>query len=160
MKIAMGADHRGREVVDRLEKLLLSQGHQVHMAMGRQAGSCDYPDVAYQVATRVAGAQAEMGILVCGTGIGMSLAANKVKGIRAAVVHDEISADMSRRHNNANVLCLPADMLGMRIIERIVSSWLSTEFEGGRHARRIRKIEAIEQGLDPTSVTDSPAMAD
>jgi len=160
MRIAVGADHRGREVVERLEKLLLSQGHQVFVAINQQSGSCDYPDMAYQVATRVAGAQAERGILVCGTGIGMSLAANKIKGIRAAVVHDEISADMSRRHNDANVLCLPADMLGMRIIERIVASWLATEFEGGRHARRIRKIEAIEQGLDPSSVTDSPALAD
>jgi ribose 5-phosphate isomerase B len=156
----MGADHRGREVVDHLEQFLLNQGHQLHVTANPKAGSCDYPDVAYQVANRVATGQADSGILICGTGIGMSMAANKIKGIRAAVVHDEISADMSRRHNDANVLCLPADMLGMRIIERIVKVWLTTEFEGGRHARRVRKVEAIEQGLDPAQVDDSRAVVD
>jgi ribose 5-phosphate isomerase B len=153
MRIAMGADHRGAEVGLHLCDMLRRQGHVVEM-MGSCDGSksCDYPDVAYPVATAVATSTADRGILVCGSGIGMCIAANKVKGIRAALVHDEVGADMSRRHNDANVLCLSADMLGLRIIDRIVRSWLVTEFEGGRHQRRVNKILAIERGQDPTSV--------
>ena len=115
---------------------------------------CDYPDMAYPVAMAVSSGQAQRGILVCGSGIGMSIAANKIKGVRAALVHDEIGAEMSRRHNDANVLCLPADLLGPRVIERIVHTWLTTDFEGGRHARRVSKIVAIEKGRSPQSVTD------
>jgi len=101
----------------------------------------------------------ERGILICGSGIGMSIAANKVGGVRAALVHDEVSADMSRRHNNANVICLPADMLGPRIIDRIVKTWLDTPFEGGRHERRVQKIAAIERGDSPSSVADNSSSA-
>jgi ribose 5-phosphate isomerase B len=115
---------------------------------------CDYPDMAYPVATAVATGDAQRGILICGSGIGMSIAANKVKGVRAALVHDEIGAEMSRRHNDANVLCLAADLLGVRLIERIIGIWLATEFEGGRHARRVSKITAIEQGHNPLHLVD------
>ena len=93
-----------------------------------------------------------MGILVCGSGIGMCIAANKVKGVRAALVHDELTAEMSRGHNDANVLCLSADLLGQRLIEKIAEVWLGTAFQGGRHERRVRKIAAIENGQDPAKV--------
>lgn len=159
MKIALGADHRGEEAVRSITALLMTQDHQV-VQLGESKGrSCDYPDMAYPVAHAVATGEADRGILVCGSGIGMSIAANKVKGIRAALVHDEVGAEVSRRHNDANVLCLPADMLGVRIIERIVAAWIRTEFEGGRHERRIRKITAIERGTDPTSADFDQAAA-
>lgn len=151
MKIALGADHRGVEAIRSITATLQSQGCQV-MALGVCTGrSCDYPDMAYPVAKAVANGEADRGILVCGSGLGMSIVANKVKGIRAALVHDEVGAEISRRHNDANILCLPADMLGVKIIDRIVMAWLRTDFEGGRHERRIQKITAIEQGLDPTA---------
>ena len=101
----------------------------------------------------VAEGRADLGLLICGTGIGMSIAANKIPGVRAAVVHDELTAQISRSHNDANVLCLSADLLGHRLIEQIVETWIKTPFEGGRHARRVHKIEAIERGEDPTTVT-------
>ena len=122
--------------------------------------TCDYPDMAYPVSTAVSTGEADRGILVCGSGIGMCIAANKVKGVRAALVHDEIGAEMSRRHNDANVLCLAADLLGARIIERIVTTWLKTDFEGGRHARRVNKIAAIEEGRSPDTVADTAAVAE
>lgn len=157
MKIAVGADHRANEVVSQVVQSLQSQGYDVQQfGCGCNSnGSCDYPDQAYPVAKAVSDGTAERGILFCGTGIGMSIAANKVAGIRAALVHDEIGARICRQHNNANVLCLSADMLGMRVIEQIVDAWLTTPFDGGRHARRIAKITAIEQGREPSSVTDA-----
>lgn len=153
MKFAIGADHRAAEVREHLARYLEQMGHQA-LPMGQCASDkpCDYPDAAYAVATAVAQGNADMGILICGTGIGMSIAANKVDGIRAALVHDEIGADMSRRHNDANVLCLSADMLGLRIIDRIVKIWIDTPFEGGRHAKRVSKITAMEQGQNPSCV--------
>jgi ribose 5-phosphate isomerase B len=93
-------------------------------------------------------------VLICGTGVGMAIAANKVKGVRAAVVHDELTAEISRSHNDANVLCMSADLLGQRLIEKIVDVWIATPFAGGRHARRVHKIEAIERGDDPASVRE------
>jgi len=153
MKIAVGADHRGTEVRAHLHESLKQQGCEViDMGSCDADKSCDYPDVAYAVATAVAAKTVQRGILVCGSGIGMSIAANKVRGVRAALVHDEIGAEMSRRHNDANILCLSADMLGLRIIDRIVEAWLGAEFEGGRHARRVEKILAIEDGKPPTVV--------
>lgn len=155
MTVAISADHRGSEAISRISLLLESHGCQVLDLSAYENKTCDYPDMAYPVAQAVATGEAKCGILVCGSGIGMSIAANKVKGVRAALVHDEIGAEMSRRHNDANVLCLPADLLGIRIIERIITCWLKTDFEGGRHARRVRKITAIEQGRDPSEVPDS-----
>src|SRR5438067_1053468 len=125
MRIALGADHRGIEVLNHLVDLLKRQGCEVRIMGACDNNSCDYPDVAYPVAKAVVTKEADRGILVCGSGIGMCMAANKVHGVRAALVHDEVGADMSRRHNDANVLCLSADMLGMRIIDRIVRGWLT-----------------------------------
>lgn len=154
MKIAIGADHRGTEILGQVTLELQSRGWQV-LELGVPADKmCDYPDMAYPVAMAISRGEAERGILVCGSGIGMSIAANKVQGVRAALVHDEIGAEMSRRHNDANVLCLPADLLGPRVIERIVHTWLTTDFEGGRHARRVDKIVAIERGHNPATLTD------
>ena len=101
---------------------------------------------AFQVGLAVSEGRAERGILICGTGIGMCIAANKVKGVRAAPCHDYITAEMSRRHNNANVLCLSADLLGEELIDRMVRIWLETDFESGRHARRVEKIIRFEEG--------------
>ncbi len=105
----------------------------------------DYPDFAFHVARSVGDGAAERGILICGTGIGMCIAANKVNGVRAAPCHDSITAEVCRRHNDANVLCLSADLLGEQLIERMVRIWLDTDFEGGRHARRIDKINKFEE---------------
>ncbi len=159
MKVAIGSDHRGTEARIHLQELLKRQGHEVVVYSVNDGKSCDYPDVAYPVSRAVADGAADRGILICGTGIGMSIAANKVAGVRAALVHDEVGADISRRHNDANILCLSGDMLGLRIIDRIVLTWLRTEFEGGRHARRISKIHAIERGQDPGSVAAGSTVA-
>ncbi len=159
MKIALGADHRGADAILAITSTLTANGH-TPIPMGVcKTRSCDYPDMAYPVAQAVSTGVADMGILVCGSGIGMSIAANKVKGIRAALVHDEVNAEVSRRHNDANVLCIPADMLGARVIERIVAAWVRTDFEGGRHERRVQKIQTIEQGLDPGSTSMDRAAA-
>jgi len=157
MKIALGADHRGAHVAQRLLERLQKEGHSVELLGELCTTSCDYPDSAYLVAKAVSDGDADRGVLICGSGIGMCIAANKVKGVRAALVSDELSAEMSRRHNDANVLCLAADLLGDRLIERIVDIWLATPFEGGRHARRVAKIAAIEQGQDPRSLQSAPA---
>ncbi len=152
MKIALGADHRGHEMKEKIAILLSEQGHSV-LDMGTNSSkSCDYPDVAYPAATAVAEGRAERGILICGSGIGMDICANKVSGIRAALCHDELTAQLSRHHNNANVLCLASDVTGEELIRRIVFSWLETQFEpGGRHERRVRKVAWIEQGKDPST---------
>lgn len=151
MKIALAADHRGHAVKEKIAILLAEQGHQV-MDMGTNSPkSCDYPDAAYPAAKAVANRQADAAILICGSGIGMDICANKIDGIRAALCHDELTAQMSRHHNNANALCLASDVLGEELIRRIVLSWLNTTFEpGGRHERRVKKIEWIEQGKDPS----------
>ncbi len=144
MKIALGADHRGRPVMDRVRATLSSQGHEI-IVFGPQEGEVsDYPDAGYPAARTVAEGKAERAILFCGSGVGMSIVANKVKGIRAALCHDELTAEMSRRHNNANVLCLAADLLGEALIQRIIDAWLVTPFEAGRHERRVSKISEYE----------------
>jgi len=128
----------------RIHSLLEQMGHEVLDFGPDSSESVDYPDFAFQVAEAVSAGKVERGVLVCGTGIGMCIAANKVKGVRAAPCHDSITVEMSRRHNNANVLCLSADLLGEELIGRIVRLWLETEFEGGRHARRVEKITRYE----------------
>lgn len=152
MKLAMGADHRGVDVLRQLCSMLEVQGYEITVLGEPEEQNCDYPDMAYVVGEAVAKGQFDRGVLICGSGIGMSIAANKIRGVRAALVHDEVSAEISRRHQDANVICLPADMLGPRIIDRIIVKWLSTEFEGGRHARRVDKIAAIEQGRTPHEI--------
>lgn len=144
MKIAIGSDHRGVEAKRRLVMSLSSQGHDVADVGTNAAESVDYPDIAYEVARRVGQGEAERGILLCGTGIGMCITANKTRGVRAAPCHDSITAEMSRRHNDANILCMSADLLGEELIERMVRIFLETPFEGGRHARRVEKIGKIE----------------
>lgn len=155
MRVAVSADHRGTSMLSHIELMLQQMGCEVVELGACSSKMSDYPDMAYPVARAVADGAADRGILVCGSGIGMCIAANKVKGVRAALVHDEIGAEMSRRHNDANVLCLAADLMGIRIIERVVQVWLNTAFEGGRHARRVAKINAIEEGRDPTLVADA-----
>ena len=154
MNIAIGADHRGVETGLGLVGRLDGQGHNVVVVHCNEGSTCDYPDAAYTVGKAVASGAADRGILLCGSGIGMSIAANKINGVRAALVGNTISAELSRRHNDANVLCLSADTLGVKAIEQIVDAWLCAEFEGGRHARRVAKIEAIERGEDPKTVGD------
>ena len=145
MKIAVGSDHRGFEVKRRVVTLLQQLGHDVTDVGTEGKESVDYPDFAFLVAAEVSNGRADRGILICGSGIGMCIAANKVKGIRAAPCHDPITAEMSRRHNDANVLCLSADLLGAELIDRMIRIWLETPFDGGRHARRVEKITRYEE---------------
>lgn len=152
MKIALGADHRGTQAVKMLADRLRSAGHEV-ILMGSISGEpCDYPESAYLVGNAIANNEVERGILICGTGLGMAMAANKIKGVRAVTAHDELTAEMGRGHNNANIMCLSADLLGQKIIEKIVDVFIATPFEGGRHDRRLKKVAAIEQGLDPSTI--------
>jgi len=144
MQIAIGSDHRGYQVKSKIIELLKRLEHTVLDVGTDDNASVDYPDIAADVARRVSSGEADRGILICGSGLGMCIAANKVPGIRAAPCHDDLTAEMSRRHNNLNVLCLSADMLGEKLIDRMVEIWLTTEFEGGRHARRVEKIEKLE----------------
>src|SRR5438445_9908248 len=145
MKIAIGSDHRGFEVKAKLIELIAKLGHEAIDAGPFSGESCDYPDIAAAVAWKVSKGEADRGILICGSGIGMCIAANKIPGIRAAPCHDDLTAEMSRRHNDLNVLCLSADMLGEKLIDRMVEIWLSTPFEAGRHARRVEKIANLEK---------------
>ncbi len=144
MKIAISCDHRGFAAKERIKKLLQESGHEVLDFGTDGQASCDYPDMAVTAANSVAEGDCERGILICGTGIGMSIAANKVRRIRAALCHDELTALLARKHNDANVLCLPADLVGDQLMRLIVNAWLNAEFEGGRHARRIEKISRYE----------------
>ena len=144
MRIAIGSDHRGVAVRNKVVQLISRLGHEVQDVGSFGNEAVDYPDVAAEVARKVSREEADRGILICGTGIGMCIAANKFPGVRAAPCHDDLTAEMSRRHNDLNVLCLSADMLGEKLIDRMVEIWLSTKFEGGRHARRVEKLTALE----------------
>ncbi|MBL8759487.1 MAG: ribose 5-phosphate isomerase B [Phycisphaerae bacterium] len=152
MKIALSADHRGAASAAQLRERLRTLGHDVALLGTISGEPTDYPIQASLVGKAIATGDAERGVLICGTGIGMCIAANKVKGVRAALAHDELTAQISRTHNDANVLCLSADLLGQRLIEKIVESWLATPFQGGRHERRLKEIAAIEEGKDPKDV--------
>lgn len=149
MKIAVGSDHRGFQVKARILAQVADLGHDSLDYGPPTPESVDYPDVGARVAQALSNGEIDRGILICGTGIGMCIVANKFPGVRAASCHDDLTAEMSRRHNNANVLCLSADLLGERLVNRMVQLWLSTEFEGGRHARRLDKITQYEQQLQP-----------
>jgi len=144
MNIAIGNDHRGIGSKQRVVDLLKSSGHTVVDLGATSAVSTDYPDYAIPVAEAVAGGSAERGILICATGHGMCIAANKVHGVRAVNCRDQVDAEMSRLHNDANVLCLSADLLSEDAMARTVKVWLDTKFEGGRHARRLDKVAAYE----------------
>lgn len=145
MKIAISSDHGGnnlrKEIIQQLEELGLS-----YKDFGPQTNdSVDYPDYAAPVTQGVASGEYDRGILICGTGIGMSIAANKVKGIRCALVHDVFSAKATRCHNDSNVLAMGERVIGPGLAREIVATWLTQEFEGGRHERRIEKISALEK---------------
>lgn len=155
MRVVIGTDHRGTHAGEHVLRTLERLGHEGYIINGECEGSCDYPEQAYLVGEEINAGNAQRGVLICGTGIGMSIAANKIKGLRAALVHDELTAQLSRSHNDANVLCLSADLLGERLIEKIMEMWMSAEFEGGRHARRVNKIRSIEEGKDPREVQDA-----
>lgn len=144
MKIALGSDHRGFLAKEKLKPLLEQLGYEIDDFGTDSPKAFDYPDVARPVAKAVAEGDSHRAILLCGTGLGVSISANKVRGIRAALCHDELTAQMSRQHNDANVLCLPADLIGEALMRRIVEVWLETAFEGGRHSRRVDKITNIE----------------
>lgn len=145
MKIAVGNDHRGVAVKQRVLGLLAELGHTVLDLGANSPASVDYPDYAIPVAEAVRSGQVDRGILICGTGHGMCIAANKVPGIRAVNCRDVIDAELSRRHNDANVMCLSADLIGEEHIDKMIRTWLVTDFEGGRHARRTDKIAAYEK---------------
>ena len=152
MKVAIASDHRGYAAKSRVLIQLKEQGHEVTDMGVNDSNSCDYTDVAYPTAHAVAAGDVDLGILIDGNGIGMSIAANKVKGVRAALCHDELTAEMARTHNDANVLCLPGDVLGDELIRRIVANYLSAAFDGsGRHNRRVRKLAMIENDQDPST---------
>jgi ribose 5-phosphate isomerase B len=144
MKVAIASDHRGYHLKERVISLLKSKGHEVLDEGPSSDASVDYPDFAALVATKVSNGEAERGILICGTGIGMAICANKFPGVRAAACADEVTAELSRRHNDLNVLCLSGDMLSSRSTERLVEVWMDAAFEGGRHQRRVEKISQLE----------------
>ncbi len=144
MKIAIGSDHAGFEAKERLREELRRAGHEI-LDMGTSGlESCDYPDFALGVARAVADRKSDRGILICGTGIGMAMTANRIRGVRAALCTDEFTAEMSRRHNDANVLCLGARVVAADKIAVLAELFLRTAFEGGRHERRIRKIDEAD----------------
>jgi ribose 5-phosphate isomerase B len=147
MKVAIACDHRGYAVKQRIAAQISDRGHEVVDFGTDSPKACDYPDYGIPAAKAVACAQADRGILIDGSGIGMSILANKMPGIRAAIVHDELTAEISRRHNNANILCFAADLLGDELIRRIIDAWLLTPFEQGRHSRRVDKLNALEKQL-------------
>ena len=144
MKIAVGADHAGYRLKGHLAGILSREGHEVEDLGASSGESVDYPDFAAAVAEKVAAGEADRGILVCGTGIGMAIAANKVDGVRAARCNDLFAARMSRQHNDVNVLTLGERVVGTGLAEEIVRTFLDTRFEQGRHARRVGKIQALE----------------
>jgi ribose 5-phosphate isomerase B len=147
MRFAIGSDHRGYHLKEQIIAMLRQKGHEVDDEGATGSESVDYPDFAALVAKKVSSGAVERGILICGTGIGMAIAANKFPGVRAAPCSDEVTAEISRRHNNLNVLCLSADMLSPRTVERMVEVWVATPFEGGRHERRVEKIHLLEKEI-------------
>lgn len=146
LKISFASDHRGVAIKGRLLQRLVDAGYEVFDEGTHDDAAVDYPDFARIVAKKVSLGEVDRGILICGTGIGMAIAANKFPGVRAAPCYDEVMIELSRRHNDVNILCLPGDLIGDRPIDDLVLMWLRTEFDGGRHARRIDKIVNLENG--------------
>lgn len=145
MKIAIGCDHGGYELKEAMKQYIEGRGAEVVDFGTYSSDSVDYPVYGQKVAEAVSQGEAELGILICGTGLGMSYVANKVKGIRCACVSDVFSAEMARLHNNANVLAFGARVVGLGLATKIVETFLGTEFEGGRHNRRVDLITAVEE---------------
>lgn len=144
MKIAIGSDHGGFSLKEIVKDYLQENDYDVTDLGCFSGESVDYPDFALKVAEKVASGEFEKGVLLCGTGIGISISANKVKGIRAALCHDHLTASLAARHNNANILCMGGRTTGPETAKDIVNAWLNTPFEGGRHLRRLDKITEIE----------------
>lgn len=151
--ILIGSDHVGFALKERLKTMLQASGYTVEDAGTHDTERCDYPDIAQRLSRRLLAGAAACGILVCGSGVGMSIAANRIPGIRAALCAHEYVAQMARRHNDANVLCLGARVVGADLAERIVTSFLTAAFEGGRHAQRVALLET------PYSCAGSPAQS-
>ncbi|MCL2005964.1 MAG: ribose 5-phosphate isomerase B [Planctomycetaceae bacterium] len=146
MKIILASDHRGLNVrATILEYLQTLQEHTVSCVDDQLSEDADYPDIAAKVAQSVSSGEVDCGILICGTGIGTCIVANKFPGVRAAPCHNEVAAELSRKHNNSNVLCLSGDLLGERSSVAVVAIWLKAPFEGGRHSVRLEKIRQIER---------------
>jgi ribose 5-phosphate isomerase B len=144
MRVALGCDHRGLNLKRLAIDVITGRGDECQDFGCHDSAAVDYPDIARTVAEAVAGGGFRFGILVCSSGIGMSMAANKVKGIRAAVCQDVYTASRTRLHNDANILCLGEDIVGPGLAREILSTFLETEFEGGRHVARLEKIKALE----------------
>ena len=154
MRIAIASDHRGFQMKNCLLQFVRDLGYEV-TDLGPETGdSVDYPDYAARVAASVVAEENDRGILICGSGIGMCIAANKFSGVRAAPCHDTVTAEFSRLHNDANIICLSADQLSEQLAEQVIRIWLTTEFEAGRHARRLGKINEIER------LTESPVASE
>jgi len=143
--LAIGSDHGGYELKEHIKKYLDEKGVEYKDFGCYDESSVDYPDIAEAVCKSINDGESENAILVCGTGIGISIAANKIDGIRAAHCHDVYSAEMTKRHNNANVICMGGRVIGRELAFKIVDAWLGAEFEGGRHQTRIDKIHALEK---------------
>jgi ribose 5-phosphate isomerase B len=144
MKVAIASDHGGIHIREEIKKLMDEMGIE-YIDLGCECEtSVDYPDYAIPVAEKVANGEVDRGILICGTGIGMTIAANKVKGIRCALCHDVYSAKLTRQHNDSNILAMGERVIGPGLAREIAKVWLTTEFEGGRHARRVEKITQYE----------------
>jgi ribose 5-phosphate isomerase B len=141
MKYFIATDHAGFAIKENVKQMLHDLGHEVEDLGTDSAERVDYPDFAHKLARAVLAEEGSFGVLICGTGIGMSLAANKHKGIRAALCHDAYTAQMARAHNDANVLCFGERVVGLGVVESILKAWNETSFEGGRHAKRVAKIE-------------------
>lgn len=141
LRIAIGSDHGGYEYKEQIAGHLKEKGYECVDVGTYSTDSCDYPVIARAVTTKITTGEADRGILICGTGIGMSIVANKVKGIRAALCGDTFSARASRAHNNSNVLCLGERVIGINLAMDIVDIWLESKFEGGRHQRRVDMME-------------------
>ena len=146
--IAVGSDHGGFELKNHILKHLEENGLEYEDIGCYDENSVDYPDIAERVCRAINNKECENGILICGTGIGICIAANKINGIRAAHCHDVYSAEMTKRHNNANVICLGGRVIGRELAFKIIDTWLNAEFEGGRHAARIEKIHILEKNND------------
>ena len=144
MKISMGCDHGGYELKETLKEYLTAQGHEVADCGCYAPERCDYPDLGAAAARKVASGECEYGIVICTTGIGISMAANKIRGIRCAHCGDVYSAEMTRRHNDANMLAIGAGMVGAFTAKKMADVFLSTDFEGGRHTARVEKLMALE----------------
>lgn len=149
MRIAIGCDHRGLNLKSKIMELLQELGHEYEDLGCYDTDSVDYPDIGAKVAQAVSQGHVDHGILICSTGIGMSMVANKLPGVRAALCHDTFSARRSRAHNDANILCLGESVVGEGLAEDIVKAYLAADFEVGRHAERLKKVRALEEGKLP-----------